>query len=58
MWVLGEGREKRKVGKGFQNSDLLSKCKTDRPYCALNGRKSAKGKQDAAELMLGCRGGS
>lgn len=45
------GREKRKMRGGFQNSDLLSKFKADRPYCVLEGRKSAKGKQDAVELL-------
>lgn len=45
------GREKRKMGRGFQNSDLLSKFKADGPYCVLEGRKSVKGKQDAVELL-------
>lgn len=45
------GREKRKMERGFKNSDLLSKCKADRPYCVLGGRKSVKGKQVAVELL-------
>lgn len=45
--MLSMGRKKRKMERGFKYSGLLSRCKVDRPYCVIGGRKSVKGKQDA-----------